>query len=82
MYNFFMRNVREEMKARVEVRKWGHSLGLILPRELTKKHGIREYEKVEIKLKKVSGAEELFGKLHFGKPAKKIIKEIKEGWKD
>lgn len=79
MYNLFM---REEERLKTEVRKWGHSLGLIIPTKFVKKLDLKEREKVEVKLKKIGGAEELFGKFKFGRSTKEIIKEIKEGWKD
>ena len=72
----------EEERLKSEVKKWGHSLGLIIPSKVVKRLDLKEHQEVEVKLKKVSGVEDLFGKLHFWKPTKEIIKEIKEGWKD
>ncbi len=73
--------LKEELRTRAEVKKRGHSLGIIIPTTVARKLTLKEHEKVEVKLKKVGGVEELFGKLHFGKPTKEVIKEIKEGWK-
>ena len=78
MYNLFMR--REEERLRVEVRKWGRSLGLIIPTKFAKKLDLKEHEKVEIRLKKTGDIMELFGALKFKEPTKKIKEEMKAGW--
>lgn len=68
---------------RAEVRRWGHSFGVILPKTIAKKLDLKEHETVELKIKK--GGTDLmksFGSLKFSESTKKIIKEIKEGWKE
>ena len=82
MYNLFM---RQEERLRAEVRKWGHSLGLVIPATSVKKLKLREHEILDIKIKKRGKREDLmdlFGIVKWGEPTKKIIKEIKEGWGD
>ena len=81
MYNLFMKNHEERVKA--EVRKWGHSLGVTLPKDVTKRLKIKEHEIIELKVRKGKGdLMDLFGTLKFKEPTKKIIKELKEGWED
>lgn len=78
-----MRPAEERLKA--EVRKWGHSLGLLIPATSAKQLKLREHEIVDVKIKKRKRQEdlmELFGIVQWGEPTKKIIKEIKEGWED
>lgn len=73
----------EEERLKAEVRKWGHSLGVVLPKPITRKLNLREHETVELKIKKRErGVMDFFGTLKFSEPTKKLIKEIKEGWKE
>jgi len=76
-----MRSEEERLKA--GVRKWGHSLGVILPKPITRKLNLREHETVELKIKRrETGLMDLFGTLKFPEPTKKMMKTIKEGWKE
>lgn len=72
----------QEQILRTEVKKWGHSLGIIIPTTVAKKLTLNEHEKVEVKLKKTGELMELFGALKFKEPTEKIKKELKEGWED
>jgi hypothetical protein len=74
--------LKEELRTRAEVRKWGHSLGIIIPATIAKKLTLREFEKVELRVKKTDNPMELFGALKFKEPTEKIKKELKEGWGD
>ena len=74
---------REEERLKAEIRKWGHSLGIIIPKQFVKKLNLKERETVELKLKKTSGdLMSLFGTLKFKESTEKIKKELKEGWKE
>ena len=73
----------EEERLKAEIRRWGNSLGVILPKDVTRRLKLKEHEMIELKVKR--GKEDLmdlFGTLKFKEPTKKIIKEIKEGWGD
>lgn len=72
--------MRQEERLRAEVRKWGHSLGLVIPSKFVKKLDLKEHEKVELSLKKTGDIMELFGALKFKEPTKKIKEELKAGW--
>ncbi len=73
----------EEERLRAEIKKWGHSFGVLLPKAITRKLNLKEHETVELKIKKGEGdLMDLFGTLKFSEPTRKIIKEIKEGWKE
>ena len=72
----------QEQILRTEVKKWGHSLGIIIPTVIAKKLALNEHEKIEVKLKKTGHIMELFGALKFKEPTEKIKKELKEGWED
>lgn len=74
--------MKQEERLRAEVRKWGHSLGIIIPGNLTKKLNLKEHETVELQVKKLGEFSSLFGSLKFREPTQKIKKELKEGWKE
>ncbi len=58
-------------------KRWGNSVGLIIPKEL----GIHSGQEVILHIeptKKVTTVKELFGKLKFKTPTQKLMKEIDE----
>jgi len=62
-------------------RKWGSSLGIIIPKDFVEKENITENEKISLELKKVNTVKELFGLLGDWKKSTDQIKtEMKEGW--
>lgn len=66
------------------LRKWGRSLGVVIPKEIAKKEGIKVNDKVEILIRKKSNViKETFGTLKFKESTDKILKEIdKDLWHD
>ncbi len=83
MYNSIMGH--EEERLRAEVRKWGHSLGIVIPAKFANKLKLLEHEVVDIKISKRRGQKDimdLFGAVKFKESTAKIKKELKEGWKD
>lgn len=70
----------QEERIKAEVKKWGHSLGLIIPAKSAKRLDLKEHEKVEVKLKKTGDVMELFGAMKFKESTKKIKEELKAGW--
>ncbi|AFU57859.1 hypothetical protein Ngar_c09170 [Candidatus Nitrososphaera gargensis Ga9.2] len=73
-------------KVRVKAKRWGSSLGFIIPNEVVKEQKIREGDELEIELQKVSNIEKLFGLAHGKRPAglttQKIKDELRAGWHD
>jgi len=67
------------MAIRTVVRKWGNSLGVVIPREEASKEGIRENDEVEIVIRKAVDIRELFGKFKF-KDLQRVKEEIRKGW--
>jgi len=67
------------MAIRTVVRKWGNSLGVVIPREEASKEGIRENDEVEIVIRKAADIRELFGKFKF-KDLQRVKEEIRKGW--
>lgn len=62
-------------------RKWGSSLGVIIPREIVEEEQIAENEKVMVTFHKKHLAKEFMG-MFFGwkTPTGQIKKEMKKGW--
>ena len=70
------------MEFKTIARKWGSSIGIILPKSVIDENKIRENDEVFIELKKENIMSDLFGK--FPRKSKKTAQEIKdkarEGW--
>ncbi len=67
-----------------QLRKWGRSIGVVIPSEAVKKEGLKEGSTVKlIVLNKTSALEETFGMLKLKKSTDKILEEIdEEGWSE
>ena len=70
--------------AKTKVRKWGRSLGIVIPKEIARKEGIKMNDEVEVLIRKKSNAiKETFGTLKFREPTEKILKKVdKDLWHD
>jgi len=70
------------MEIKTVAKKWGSSLGIIIPKEIVEARRIRENDEITIEIKKRLLAGELFGK--FPRKSKKSAQEIKDelrgGW--
>ena len=63
-------------------KKWGSSIGVILPKDIIEKEHIEVNEKIFIDIKKKHKANEFFGLLPNWKRSTEEIKmEMKRGWK-
>ncbi len=66
-----------------KIKKWGNSLGIILPNEIIKSKAIVENEIIEIEIKKKNEPlKKLFGTLIRKISTQKIKDEIREGWEE
>lgn len=62
-------------------RKWGNSLGIIIPWEITQQEHITENEKLFVTIKKKHTVKEFFGLLpDWKRPTVEIKREMKKGW--
>ena len=69
------------MEVEVTAKKWGSSLGLVLPKSVVEEERIRENDIIVIEVKKRHFAKEFFGILSsWKKPTGKIKEEMKKGW--
>ena len=49
------------VETEVKTRKWGSSIGVVLPKEVVDEEGIKPNEKITIEVKKMTLAKEFFG---------------------
>ena len=69
------------MEIEARTRKWGSSIGVVLPKEVVKEIGIKPDEKITIDIKKRPLAKEFFGLLKdWKRPTQEIKDEIRAGW--
>ena len=63
-------------------RKWGNSLGVIIPKDIAEEEHLAENEKIFITIKKKHQAKEFFGMLagEWKKPTQEIKDEMRRGW--
>lgn len=70
------------MEFKTIARKWGSSIGIILPKSVIEENRIKENDEVFIELKRENIMSDLFGK--FPRKSKKTTQEIKDearkGW--
>ncbi len=65
------------MEIETKTKKWGSSLGIIIPKEIVKEERLQEDQKIRIDIlsrKKTTGAD-IFGKLKFKKPIQILLDE-------
>jgi len=68
-------------EAECTTRKWGNSIGIIIPKDIVEKEHIKEDEKIVVDIKKRHYAREFFGMLSdWKRPTDEIKKEMKKGW--
>ncbi len=60
-------------------KKWGNSIGVVIPRSAIEASNIKPGEKITIEIqKKENPLKELFGALKFKKPTEEILKEVRK----
>lgn len=67
------------MAIRTVMRKWGNSLGVVIPREEASREGLHENDEVEIVIRKAVDIRQLFGKYKF-RDLQSLKDELREGW--
>lgn len=68
------------MTAEVEVRKWGNSMGVILPRELIKAKELKQHDKVLIDVTRKADLTKFFGSFKTRKSGQRFKDMVREGW--
>jgi|TARA_B100001971_G_scaffold204429_1_gene220549 antitoxin component of MazEF toxin-antitoxin module len=69
-----------KMAHKVKVRKWGNSLGILLPKELVEKRELKNGVEILVEVVNPTQFDKIFGSLKLKRSTKEIMKEIKEGW--
>src|SRR5437867_4417593 len=65
------------------VKRWGNSLGLIVPAEVARSQNIRDGDYLEVEIRRrVPTPSELSGTWKFRRNLPELIREMKEGWDD
>mgnify|MGYP001603937457 FL=1 len=63
----------------VKTKKWGNSIGIIIPSETIERLNIKPEENIIIEVGKESNVlKEMFGKAEFKKPAKEMIENFRK----
>lgn len=70
------------IEVEAKVRKWGRSLGVVIPKEKIKEEGIKENETIKLLIaKRTNVLKETFGTLKFKKSTDEMMQEIdRELW--
>jgi antitoxin component of MazEF toxin-antitoxin module len=68
------------VQAKSKLKKWGNSYGVVVPREIVEKEGLREGEIVEISVRKAAEIERLFGRYPF-KDLQSQKDAMRKGWR-
>lgn len=67
------------MAIEVKTKRWGNSIGIVIPSETIEKLNIKPEEEIVIEIGKKSNVlKELFGAIKFKKPTEQIIKESRK----
>ncbi len=69
------------VEIQAKTRKWGSSIGVVIPKEVVEEAGIRPNEKIVIEIKKRVKVKDVFGMFPEWKRSTQEIKdEIRAGW--
>lgn len=69
------------VQTQTKTKKWGNSIGIVLPKSLVEEANIKPNETIVIEIKKVHKAKEFFGLLsNWNKSEQEIKDELKKGW--
>ena len=66
----------------VVAKKWGNSIGIIIPKEIADELGLRDGSKITAAFRKPKKTvlEEMFGALEFSEPTEKLLAESRKGF--
>ncbi len=69
------------MATEVVVRKWGNSLGIILPYDVVEKERIHEEDKIIVQIVKRANLSDIFGSLPRTMSGQEFKDLVRKGWK-
>ena len=70
------------IEAKLKIKKWGNSLGIILPTNIVRKKNLKEGSTIEFLVPEGKNVdlEKVFGTFKFKKSAQQMKDEMKEAW--
>jgi antitoxin component of MazEF toxin-antitoxin module len=68
------------VQTKARLKKWGNSLGVVIPKEAAERNGLHVGEEVEIQVTKVSDITELRGKYPI-EDLQAAKEEMRKGWR-
>ena len=68
------------MRVRGRVTKIGNSLGIVIPSDEVRRHGLKEGDFVQLDVEKRVNLAELFGSVKFSKTTQELKDELRQGW--
>jgi len=70
------------MKVQTKLRRWGNSIGIVIPKYLLEKEKLIEGEEVTVIIENKNDIHEIFGSLKDWKiDSQKMKEELRKGWK-
>src|SRR5438445_3926800 len=68
------------MQVKAKLRRWGNSYGVVLPKDVMEKEGLKEGDEVDMSVRRASVIRRLFGRYPF-KDLQFEKNEMRKGWK-
>ena len=69
------------MAIEVTVKRWGNSMGVVLPKQIVEEGKLRENERILIEVVKEADLSKLFGSLKRKMSGQEFKDMVKEGWR-
>jgi antitoxin component of MazEF toxin-antitoxin module len=69
------------MATQVVVRRWGNSIGVVLPKDFVAREGLREDSRILVEVVKEANLEHIFGSLKRKMSGQSFKNMVREGWK-
>ena len=67
------------MEGKAKLKRWGNSYGIVVPKEIVEKEGLKEGEEVKISVRKTTDVSRLFGKYPF-EDLQQSKERMRKGW--
>ena len=66
------------MEYETKLKKWGNSIGVVIPKEKIKREKLKEDQKVRVMISPVKSVKvkDIYGKLKWKKSTRKIVKDL------
>ncbi len=68
------------MATEVSIRKWGNSMGIVLPKEFIEEKSLKENDRILIEVAKKADLSKLFGKLSRKMSGQEFKDMVRNGW--